>query len=109
MLHFVRWLPYIVLVGVLTVRVVAFPSASEGLVAAQDERDEAPTEAATALGHCGTERWPVKTLADQNAAQVRLTPLPATIQQLRAIPAPNSSLLPQDGRVIPDELQVYTL
>lgn len=37
---------------------------------------------------CGTERWDVKTLADPGAAGVDLTPITATVEELRAMPVP---------------------
>lgn len=41
---------------------------------------------------CGRERWNVKTLTDPAAAQVDLTPIPSTIEALRALPMPGPIL-----------------
>ena len=57
--------------------------------------------------HCGTERWPVKTLSDQDATQVNFTPVQSSVAELRSLAAPPS--LPQSSRVAPTELTVFTL
>lgn len=44
----------------------------------------------------GRDHWAIKTLADPDAASVDLTPRPATVAQLRALPAP---LHPPAGRL----------
>jgi len=71
----------------------------------------APTltpSAAPATGdQCGTERWPVKTLSDQDAAQVNFTPVPSSVGALRGLAAP--APLPQSSRVAPTELTVFTV
>jgi hypothetical protein len=53
------------------------------------------------------ERWPVKTLSDQDAAQVNFTPVQSSVAELRSLvpPAP----LPQSSRIAPTELTVFTL
>ena len=57
--------------------------------------------------HCGTERWPVKTLSDVDEDQVRLTPLPSTVGGLVATPAPDVS---SNTRRLNDiEKQVFTV
>ena len=56
---------------------------------------------------CGVERWPVKTLADSDAARIELTPVASSVKDLRALPAPKD--LPQAGRVAPTELTVFTI
>lgn len=73
-----------------------------------------PTSAATATTttltvgmHCGAERWSVKTLSDQDAANVHFLPEPATVSQLRAIPVPPA--LPADERIGDTELKVFTV
>ena len=40
---------------------------------------------------CGTERWPVKTLSDVDARSVNMTPIPITVSELVAAPAPSES------------------
>ncbi len=57
--------------------------------------------------HCGVERWGTKTLSDPDVGLVNFVPVPATIDQLRAIPAPPT--LPTVGRVKPAELATYTV
>src|SRR5438128_2830717 len=56
---------------------------------------------------CGEERWPVKTLSDQDAAQVNFTPVQSSVAELRSLvpPAP----LPQSSRLAPTELTVFTV
>jgi len=56
---------------------------------------------------CGAERWPVKTLSDQGAAQVNFAPVQSSVAQLRSLVAPAS--LPQSSRIAPTELTVFTL
>ena len=56
---------------------------------------------------CGTERWPVKTLSDQDAAQVNFTPVQTSVAALRSLAAP--APLPQSSRVAPTELTVFTV
>jgi hypothetical protein len=41
--------------------------------------------------HCGTERWPVKTLSDPGAASVNMSPTPAAVSNLVAAAAPTES------------------
>src|SRR5437879_6592008 len=56
---------------------------------------------------CGVERWPVKTLSDQDAAQVNFAPVPSSVAQLRSLTAPAS--LPQSSRIPPAEVTVFTV
>jgi hypothetical protein len=37
---------------------------------------------------CGVERWPIKTLADQGASRVNLTPVPTSVDELLQLPVP---------------------
>jgi len=57
--------------------------------------------------HCGTERWPVKTLSDQDAGSVNVTPVQSSVADLRALTAPAS--LPESSRITPTEVTVYSL
>ena len=57
--------------------------------------------------HCGAERWPVKTLSDPDAEKVNFNPVPATISELTALPAPPT--LPPDHRIVPVELTTYVV
>ncbi len=59
----------------------------------------------TGGGHCGTERWPVKTLSDPDAGHVNFAPVVATVDQLRSLPAPAD--LPADSRIVPVETTTY--
>jgi hypothetical protein len=56
---------------------------------------------------CGSERWPVKTLSDQDAGNVNFTPQPISVSALRGIPAP--AFKPQSARVAPVESTTYWL
>lgn len=65
------------------------------------------TGAPAAVVHCGTERWPVKTLSDSDAASVNFSSVQTTVPQLRSLPAPGA--LPQSSRVAPTELTTYSI
>jgi hypothetical protein len=57
--------------------------------------------------YCGTERWAVKTLSDEDRLRVNLKPVPSTVGQLIAFPRPD--LLPGNGRAAPVELTNYEI
>jgi len=64
------------------------------------------TSAAPVTGaECGVERWPVKTLSDQDAAKVDFTLGPSSVIKLRSLAAPAS--LPPSSRIAPTELSVF--
>jgi len=68
----------------------------------------ATTSATPATGvQCGEERWPVKTLSDQDAAQVNFTPAQSSVAELRSL-VPSASL-PSSSRIAPTELTVFTV
>lgn len=54
---------------------------------------------------CGTERWTVKTAADDDRHRIDTDPVRATIRHLRHRPTPASK--PQTGRVAPVETTTY--
>lgn len=85
------------------------PTAPNGPnVAASPAPEAAPGPANTDVGYyCGTERWPVKTLSDEDRNRVSLTPVPATVAALDALPRP--ALLPDNRRAAPVELTTYTV
>jgi len=56
---------------------------------------------------CGFERWDVKTLTDPVADLVNLTPSPATVEQLTALPVPEE--FSHDAERLPSEFQTYTV
>jgi hypothetical protein len=56
---------------------------------------------------CGVERWDVKTLTDPVAERVNLTPSPATVEQLTALPIPAE--FSRDAERLASEFQTYTL
>jgi hypothetical protein len=58
-----------------------------------------------ALSNCGTERWTVKTAADDDRHQVVATPRNVSIRYLRTRHTP--SYRPQTGRSAPVELTTY--
>jgi hypothetical protein len=63
---------------------------------------------APAIGvQCGEERWPVKTLSDQEAARVNFTPVGSSVAALRSLAAP--APLPQSSRIAPTELTVFAV
>lgn len=57
-------------------------------------------------GHCGVERWAIKTLTDPQAAKVSFRAHPVTIAALRRLPAPK---LLGSSRIAPTELQAFTV
>ena len=58
---------------------------------------------------CGTERWPVKTGADRDAARVANFPKPATVAQLGSIPAPAHPERRRTSRFAPTELTTFQI
>lgn len=58
-------------------------------------------------GHCGTERWEVKTLNDVDREDVRLTPVDATVEELRMLTP--TGVAPGRMRYSPVELRVYRI
>lgn len=75
-----------------------------GAKAAENRRRN--RQAALGCGvHCGTERWPVKTLADSDRAKVNFALQETTVGWLVSQkPPPNS---PENSRVAPIETQTY--
>ena len=61
----------------------------------------------SAAAACPVERAAVKVGADVDVSLINLAPLPATIETLRAIPAPRP--LPQERRLAPVEMTVYSV
>lgn len=59
-------------------------------------------------GHCGVERWAIKTLTDPAAGQVSFVAHPVKIAALRALPAPAKSAL-GPSRIRPVELETFTV
>jgi hypothetical protein len=90
----------------------ATASADHAATATAPAIDAVPTEApgdapGTGGEHCGTERWAVKTLSDSDAGRVNFSPVPATVTDLRALPAPGA--LPQASRIAPTELTTFSV
>jgi hypothetical protein len=52
--------------------------------------------------YCGTERWAVKTLSDEDASKVNLKPVTATVGQLIGLPRPTTVM--ENRRAAPVEL-----
>src|SRR5260370_33638467 len=67
----------------------------------------ASAPAQTCGSHCGTERWPVKTLTDADRGRITLTPTPTTVAQLRILGTP--ARRPGNARVAPVELTSYVI
>lgn len=63
--------------------------------------------APTCGGRCGTERWPVKTLTDDDRGRVNLTPQETTVGRLTDCTPPPPRQRAARRRVPPVELQVY--
>ena len=85
----------------LLVAVIALLAVAVLLILAQQK--EGPDAGIT----CGEERWPVKTLSDHDAPRVNLTPVPASVAGLLALPTP--ARRPANFRVAPVELTTYSL
>lgn len=84
------------------------PASSTSTASPSQRELDSTTPALTPGGvRCGVERWPVKTLSDGDAGRVDFSPIPATVAQLRSLPAPGS--LPQSSRIAPTELTVYSV
>lgn len=75
------------------------------LAAERPEIEAVKHRAAASTGRCGVERWAVKTLTD--SAGVNLTPFPATIAQLDAMPVPAG--MGTHASRLPGESTTYTL
>ena len=61
--------------------------------------------ATTAAGYyCGTERWAVKTLSDEDAGKVNLKPVPSTVAQLIELPPPTTVM--ENRRALPGSSQL---
>lgn len=56
--------------------------------------------------HCGTERWPVKTLSDSTRSKVNFAPVDKTVHELRAVHRPPGRL-PAETRSSPIELITF--
>ncbi len=103
-----RWSPLprllltIVLLLPLTACIVPPGGSTSTTVPTQETESEQGTN-----GACGQERWPVKTMSDSMASQVDLTPIDTTVSDLTSLRAPKA--LPQNGRVVPTELNTYRL
>jgi hypothetical protein len=59
------------------------------------------------IGHCGVERWPVKTGTDADAGLVSLSPVQTTIALMVSLHAPSNP--PNASRVAPAELTDFTI
>ncbi len=59
--------------------------------------------------HCGTERWPVKTMSDRAAAGVNLSPKTASVHELVAMSAPDTAPTSDDQRFGGPEKQEYSV
>ena len=57
-------------------------------------------------GQCGHDRWPVKTLTDEDRARVDSHPTDSSVAKLAAIPI-HEIPYPQNRRIEPEELRVY--
>ena len=68
---------------------------------------QAGPPAGNAAYYCGTDRWPVKTLSDEDRNRVNLKPVPSTVAELDALPRP--PLLPDNRRAAPVELTTYVV
>jgi hypothetical protein len=69
---------------------------------------EAAAPSASPSGYyCGAERWPVKTLSDEDRNLVNLRPVPSTVAELDVLPRP--ALLLNNRRAAPVELTTYVV
>ncbi|HKO57479.1 MAG TPA: hypothetical protein VJ276_16515 [Thermoanaerobaculia bacterium] len=65
------------------------------------------TAAVPLFAECDAVRALVRVAADDDAARIAAAPLPASVESLRALPAPRP--LPQQQRVEPTETTIYTV
>jgi hypothetical protein len=88
--------------------VAALPSPIPSELPSSAALPEAPASRTSPSGYyCGTERWAVKTLSDEDRLRVNLKPVPSTVGQLIALP--RQDLLPGNGRAAPVELTTYQI
>ena len=66
-----------------------------------------PVAGAACGPHCGTERWPLKTMSDSGAFSVTLTPVQKSVAELVATTAPSESS--DTERLNEVEKQVYSV
>lgn len=57
---------------------------------------------------CGTERWPVKVMADSDAGRIDTMPMPTSVTELGDLPRPTIRL-PENRRLSPYELEIWRL
>jgi hypothetical protein len=93
------------LTGSVSSQASGTPTPPEGLGDQETLATNSPSDVSQPGVACGVERWPVKTLSDQDSGGVTLTPQDTTVSALRALSAPAS--LPQNSRVPPTELTVF--
>ncbi len=87
--------PLMLILGALLAAIVATTATRHS-----PAQEETPTQ-------CGVERWAVKTLTDPAASQVNLTPKPATVEDLAALPVPDG--FGRDAERLEPEFHVYTV
>jgi hypothetical protein len=86
----------------------ALPSPQPSPLASSAALPEVPAPRASPSGYyCGTERWAVKTLSDEDAGKVNLKRVPSTVAELVAMPRPATVL--ENRRAAPVELTTYQI
>jgi hypothetical protein len=111
----VLFLLFAVLVAVAVWYAVGALPREDSVAAGPDSGPAAPSRPAAAPplpalgpvcgGHCGTERWLVKTLSDPDRDCVSLKPVDRAVEELAALDPP--ARRPSQGRVKPVECRVY--
>ena len=88
-------------------RGITFTPALAGSVAAGFAKIALAGRVAKDGYYCGTERWAVKTLSDEDAVKVDLKPVPSTVAQLVEMPRPATIM--ENRRAAPVELTTYQI
>jgi hypothetical protein len=96
------------LAGGLAIAIAVLAGFSSGLLGrAHDALANVPQSVTITAHACGRDRWNVKTLTDPAAAQVDLTPIPSTVEALRALPVPG--VIEFGTPRLSPEMHTYTL
>ncbi len=100
-----RALPIFLLIALLLAGAVVLYSCRPAHVATRPHPALPPMGPANCGGHCGTERWAIKTLSDPDRELVDLTPVTTTISALRALDRP--ARMSETRRFAPVETTVW--
>ncbi len=100
-----RALPLFILVAILLLAGIYLTTCRPREVANLPRPAMPPLGPANCGGHCGTERWAIKTLSDPDRELVNLAPVATTIEALRSLRRP--ARVDEHHRIGPVETTVY--